>query len=418
MNQTEKINFQLEQFEAFHNCLMKNVPAGYIPWYFVIRKEGKDPEGRVIFQRANPHLTCCAHGVWIAQDYIILGIKKHKIICSVCKRTRGSWKQTWARLNFEEACDYLRQGFNIGIAARADDLLSIIDIDNYSLIGCLPDTLKTISRKRCGVHAFVWNMSCKDKLPNIPTEDDGEVRSQDQYVVCAGSYVPTSNEEVLKELSAGHITKEYADSVMQDDELGFYTVENAVPPILFMYNDLPEFFRNQYEDDKSALIPKINSKPIEYTGKHSALFDLQMQDIISIIPDARVHHPLHNSDTSANFSISSDNPNIAHCWRHAVSLNPLQFLAVRSGYMDCSEAGTGHKTIGKKASRVTGNDGAIFYAWLQAKKDNLIPDDDPIPARAMQYIAVSRKLLQESDKDQVYRPEIYNQVINIVESEF
>jgi len=370
-----------EEFEKFHNALMNNCPNGYVPWYFPVAKENKNPDGIAVAKRSPAKIP--------------KGVK------------RGNWKAAWARLTYEEALERLKQGFNVGISGRAYDDLIIIDIDDYNYKFAVPNTLTIKSRKRCGWHSFCWKKKECTKLPlNIPTEH-GEIRSSDQYVVAAGSYVPTSENDIEKE----NIPIKLKEEIKQDENLGVYTVENYKELIHISYDELPKFFQETHK--KQNEVPKMKAKTIKPTGKHSALFDLKISDIVAIQPNRREPHPLHASDTGANFSISDDGE-LAHCWRHFVSLNAIQFLVVKQGYMSCEDAGSGHK--GNNYSKVTGDDGAIFWAWYQAKKDGLIPKDDPMPTKAMKYIAKKHKLI---DKEYEMLPiEIYNKVIEIIEKEY
>ena len=82
--------------------------------------------------------------------------------------------------------------------------------------------------------------------------------------------------------------------------------------------------------------------------------------------------------------------------------------------MSCQDAGTPHKG---GASKI--NDAAIFYAWVEAKKCNLIPKDDPIPTRAMKFIARKHGLIDEEEYIEGILPVvIYSEVIKIIESEY
>jgi len=193
------------------------------------------------------------------------------------------------------------------------------------------------------------------------------------------------------------------------------------------FEELPDFYRQEYEKDTdgkkiqpSDNKPQLKSDVKFSSSKRSALFDLTIRDLISIQTDTRQAHPLHASDTSQNFSVSSDNDSIAHCWRHNVSLNAIQFLVVKSGYMDCKDAGTAHKG---GSSMVTGDDGAIFHAWVEAKKSKVIPEDDPIPVRAMCYIAKKHKLctddlIPKRNEDKMLPVDVYNKVLAIVEEQY
>jgi putative DNA primase/helicase len=248
------------------------------------------------------------------------------------------------------------------------------------------------------------------KKLNIPT-DDGEVRAVDQYVVCAGSYCTTSENDIKAE-KLDHQIEEY---VLKNPDLGCYTISNLKAPITITYNDLPKFFKDAHEAVKQQEKPQQKTEPIKPTGQHSALFDLTVDNILPISPGRREPHPLHESDTGMNFSKSRA---LFHCWRHNVSLNPIQYLCVKAKYMTCLEAGTGHKNSGAGASKVTGDDGAIFWAWLQAKKDNLIPIDDKIPVKAMRYIAKKHKVVDDDfDCDFLSDLQI-NEVLDIVERDY
>ncbi len=358
-----------DEFILFHNLLMKNAPDNYKPWYFPIIKHNKAPD------------------------------------------VKCSWKDEKARLSYEQALERLKNGLNVGLSARKDDSLIIIDIDNLEYKSQLPGGLIVKSRKRCGYHGFYWKS--KDyKKRNIPT-DDGEVRAVDQYVVCAGSYCKTNE----KDIDSQNITDKLKKEIKEDSNLGVYTVYSKDADwnglrYIHSDDDLPQLFKDKLLEEKEK--PTIKSTSIKPKGKHSALFDLRMTDIISIAPTKREPHPLHDSDTGMNFSITGD---LAHCWRHNVSLNAIQFLVVKSGYMSCLDAGTGHKDSNAGSSRMIGDDGAIFYAWLEAKKSNLISNDDPIPVKGLFYIAKKNKLIDNSHKEKL-PVSVYNEVLKIIEANY
>jgi len=367
-----------EEFAKFHKALMSNAPEGYIPWYFPVVKHNKAPDGYAISLKAPEEVE-----------------------------TKGNWKASWALLSYENALKRLQKGHNVGIAALSNDPLIIIDIDDYIYVNQMPNTLIIKSRKRSGIHGFCWKRPEETKLPiNIPTEH-GEIRSSDQYVVSAGSYCETSQKDIEEENYPDLIK----NTIKNDLDLGRYTVLNDNSPLFISFDDLPIIFKERKET-----IEKIKKEVVErkispkiYQGKHSALFDLTINDVVPIQQGKREPHPLHSSDTGMNFSISDG---LAHCWRHLVSLNALQFLAVKSGYSTCLEAGTGHKGSGSGESEIRGDYGAIFYAWLQAKKDGLISKNDPIPTNAMIYIAYKHKLFKKLPSF------LYNKVIDIIEKEY
>ncbi|MFA6836961.1 MAG: phage/plasmid primase, P4 family [Fibrobacteraceae bacterium] len=346
-NQEVDNNFRVEQFKIFYELLTCNAPTGYTPWFFPCEKNGKNPDALAIL-KINPD-------------------------------SRGSWHHESARLNKEQAIELIKQGYNIGISARKNDKLIIGDIDNPGLINQLPHTLTTTSRKRCGGHFFGWDKDGSAKV-NIPT-DNGEIRSDNQYVLSCGSYVPFNLENEKDRKAFDGLTED----AKNDPYLGYYTIRNQIIPNELTFNDLPKFFREkQNENLESNLRIKQTEETKEFKGegKYSELFKLKVSDIIGLIPEKqRFGHPLHESDTDSNFSLSKDGT-LGHCWRHLVSLNAVQFLCVKVGYAKCEDAGTPHKGIGfsklkgdKKAFEVAYNEAlklGLIKEWIAPQKNNVV----------------------------------------------
>ena len=223
--------------------------------------------------------------------------------------------------------------------------------------------------------------------------------------MCAGSYVPVDDVDALPVELRGRA--------------GYYTVEDARPPAWITYKDLPEFFREYHEANRDRPKPPPSTfDPIKAGGRCSALYSVTARDIVAreggeLNPRKRWGSLFHDSTTEANMSLSKNG--LIQCWRHGVSHNGLTSLVVRSGYMTCLEAGTPHK--GKGQSRVVGDDGAIFHAWLYAKTHGYIPQDDPIPVRAMNYIA-KKHHGYEAKKGEPLPRDIYRKVLITVEERY
>ena len=131
------------------------------------------------------------------------------------------------------------------------------------------------------------------------------------------------------------------------------------------------------EDLEEEAIIKKKEEEKEYSkeGKYSELFKLKVSDIVGLIPaKKRFGHPLHESDTDANFSLSKDG-SIAHCWRHLVSLNAVQYLCIKAGYKTCVKCGTPHK--GRGISKIKGDKEAYAIAYKEAVKLGLIQEYIP-----------------------------------------
>jgi putative DNA primase/helicase len=353
---------RVQEFRSFIDRLLGSAPPGYIPWLFRIEAGTKQP---------------------------IPGL---------------SWKSPSTRLTIEEAEMWLEQGGNVGIAGTTDDPLVNMDCDGGVIQRSeIKPTLMVRTRSRVGVHAFYFCGS--PKLPNIPTDDAGEVRSLWEYVVAAGSWVKTDPATVPE---------------AERENAGHYTIEEDLPAAWITYAELPKVFRDVCEAAKARQERKPRPfDPKKATGQHSALFDITAEDVVvreggDPSPSKRWPALWHDSETGINFSLSTDG--LIHCWRHLRSFNGLQALTVLSGYQTCNEAGSPHsKTVGW--SRVTGDDGAILFSWLYAKKHGYIAEDDPCPTRALAYIA--KKHLGYTAKEGEPLPrEVYRKVLNILEVEY
>src|SRR3990172_10372682 len=326
MNKRE-VSICIKEFEKFYELLMREAPKGYNPWFFACEPNGKNP---------------------------VLGL---------------SWHDEKARLTKEQCIEAIKQGFNLGISARKDDPLIIGDIDEEIYLEQLPkDTLTTTSRKRIGAHFFGWNKDGTAKI-NLPT-DSGELRSDNQYVLACGSYVPFN----ISEKKDKESFEKLPEHIKNDNLLGYYTLKDNNIPKQICFLDVPKFFHDkQRENIESESIVKQREETREYPeGKYSELFKLKVSDIVGLIPAKERHgHPLHESDTDSNFSLSKDG-SIAHCWRHLVSLNAVQYLCVKAGYSSCVDAGTPHK--GRGISKIRGDKLALDIAYKEAINLGLIKE--------------------------------------------
>lgn len=390
------------EFLKLYKCLISNAPDGYVPFFFPVKGNNKSPASCTISSMA-PEVCSVCSGKWVYHD------KKRVHVCADCNIRKDSWKAPHARLSFDSAVNFLKTGGNIGFAARTEDPLVIIDVDDYNYHKFLPDTLTEISRKRVGLHGFYWAKDQSAKV-NI-TVEFGEVRACDQYVVISGSFCPTTPEVIDNE----PISEDLKKQVKADPLLGCYTVHKEMSPAYITYNEFPEIFKQKVKKIKLQVVkPVLKNQTIAPKGERSALFDLCITDIVSITPGRNVPHPLHPSKNGANFSISNG---LSHCWRCKVSINAIQFLCVKAGYLSCEDAGTGHRKSSAGNSAIVGDDGAIFSAWCEAKKCNLIPADDPIPTRAMLYIAKKHGWVT-SNHAGVLPPRVYNKVLRILRGSY
>ena len=314
------MNTKVDTFQLFHHLLTTGRPD-YTPFYFVLQPGSKQPLGE-----------------------------------------RGSWKE--APVTFEEACAWMRADYNIAIAGTDRDPLVVVDVDKEGAISDVKPTLCVRTRKRTGRHYFYFTNDPRCKV-NIPSpEHVGEVRANWQYVVAAGSYVRT---EVSK--------LETPPPEDQEKYLGMYTIEEDLTVSTITYEELPEVFRRATESQKQTA-PR-EAKKREQEGPESKLWSLTIEDVIGEHPSTNFPSPFHESETGGNTTVSNG---LLHCWRHSVSMTPLQALAVKAGILDCTAAGDGHKGTIVGPSVIDFKDKKfMLQLWEFAKKNAIVPEDDPHP---------------------------------------
>ncbi|HIH75406.1 MAG TPA: hypothetical protein HA306_09710 [Methanosarcina sp.] len=335
-----------EEFKRFHFRLIRGAPNGYIPFYFPLEVQGKDPREGI------------------------------------------SWKNN--RKTFREAYYLMSQGFNIGIAATSKDPLVIVDIDDLSQVPEIKPTLQTTSRKRIGLHNYFFSFDGTAKK-NIAAKDAGEVRANWQYVVAPGSFVPCSPEEI--------------DRIPEHERVnaGRYTLNNELPVSEIAFEELPDVYKARYteiiHDEVEAVTKRIERK---FTGRQlngihkSALWDLDITDVsgVSDTQGRRVPMPpeIHGSESGHNCSVSKG---LLHCWRHNTYHNSFSYLAMLAGVMSCERAGRPHGGHYFGADPQDGE--TVFKVWEYAKNQRLISQDDPIPQRALTYYAISKGICKKEN---------------------
>lgn len=347
----------------FHTRLIKYAPKGYYPFYIVLEIGGKEPRAGI------------------------------------------GWKNN--RKTIHEALYWMKKGYNIGICATEHDYLCIVDIDDLKQVPEIKPTLQVTSRKRIGLHNYFFAIDRTAKK-NIPTKDAGEVRSSWQYVLAPGSYVSCSKEEIAR---------------MPEEEIpfaGMYTLNNDLPVSEITFNELPEVYRIRHaemrNDEIQSVIRAINKKSnkVNKGGKYrSALWNLDISDVSGVRETRNKKVPMpsinHGSDSGHNCSV---NNGLMHCWRHYVAHNAFSYLAVLAGVASCERAGLPH---GGWYFGIDFQDGeTVFAVWKYAKDNGLIPENDPIPSKALTYYALQRGLCKKTDLKEGMLPPIIYQVALIV----
>jgi hypothetical protein len=372
-----------DEFRRFHSLLMKNAPEGYQPHYFKVAKASKDPATQF-----------------------------------------GSWKKPDAQLSVSEAVEWMQQGGNVGLAGRGpcegcggrqseycdvcegeeveDALINIdIDDDEETSPGDIPETLRATSRSRTGWHG--WGFNHERDIPNIPTEDYGETRTDWQYVVAPGSFVASQSEEMPEDAT----------------DQGYYTVADAKPVADIEYDDLPSVFHEAHraqqiaETEQEARSQDVDVGARNGTGTKTGtrtgtvdtenpLYDFDATALCSHTdPSDRFASIFHDSSTSSNMSVS-DSHELVTCWRHNCSHGGLQALCVLSNVahvsgFGCGDLGAAHKNSGAGPNRLKGDWRLVWGAWHEAKRRGIIARDNTIPYRVMRELAVADDVVDRED---------------------
>ncbi|WP_227376361.1 hypothetical protein [Haladaptatus halobius] len=136
---------------------------------------------------------------------------------------------------------------------------------------------------------------------------------------------------------------------------------------------------------KSAEASTITTDAVDTDGDHSALFDLGIQDVTGISWDYRGPNPLGHHGESENYFVLLKEHGVAYDHKYKAAYNALTYLLVDAG----------ERRPASPNGRL--EDAEVFAAWRYAKREGVIPEDDPIPHRALQYVAREHGLADTED---------------------
>ncbi|WP_459883088.1 hypothetical protein, partial [Halorubrum gandharaense] len=124
---------------------------------------------------------------------------------------------------------------------------------------------------------------------------------------------------------------------------------------------------------------------VDTDGDHSALFDLGIRDVTGLSWDYRGSNPLGHHGESENYFVLLEGHGVAYDHKYKAAYNALTYLLVDAG----------ERRPASPNGRL--DDDEVFAAWRHAKREGCIPDDDPIPHRALQYVAREHDLMEDGD---------------------
>jgi hypothetical protein len=152
----------------------------------------------------------------------------------------------------------------------------------------------------------------------------------------------------------------------------------------------------------------ITTDAVDTDGDHSALFDLTIRDVTGLSWDYRGPNPLGHHGESENYCVLLGDHGVLYDHKYKAAYNALTYLLVDAG----------ERRPASPNGRL--EDAEVFAAWRHAKREGCIPDDDPIPHRALQYVAREHDLMEDGDLMDGWKlpREAYNAALATVRDEY
>jgi hypothetical protein len=147
---------------------------------------------------------------------------------------------------------------------------------------------------------------------------------------------------------------------------------------------------------------------VDTDGDHSALFDLDIRDVTGLSWDYRGPNPLGHHGESENYFVLLEGHGVAYDHKYKAAYNALTYLLVDA---DKRRAASPNGRL---------DDAEVFAAWRRAKHEGCIPDDDPIPHRALQHVAREHDLMADGDLTDGWKlpREAYNAALGVIRDEY
>jgi len=172
----------------------------------------------------------------------------------------------------------------------------------------------------------------------------------------------------------GELPRPGLDKVDLDDYLR--TWSDDLTPILAGAKPVDHHPAHDPNAAKRAALDAADARtpdPSSSSGTGSALFALDVSDVLGVGDGYRGTNPLGHHGESENYFVVEDGLGYDH--KHKAAYNALTAVLVDAG----------ERPPGRPNGRL--DDGEVFTAWQHAKAEGLLATDDPIPTRALQHIA-------------------------------
>ena len=152
----------------------------------------------------------------------------------------------------------------------------------------------------------------------------------------------------------------------------------------------------------------ITTDAVDTDGDHSALFDLTIRGVTGLSEGYRGPNPLGHHGESENYCVLLGDHGVLYDHKYKAAYNALTYFLVDAG----------ERRPASPNGRL--EDGEVFAAWRHAKREGCIPEDDPIPHRALQYVAREHDLMPDGDLMDGWKlpREAYNAALATVRGEY
>lgn len=167
-----------------------------------------------------------------------------------------------------------------------------------------------------------------------------------------------------------------------------------------------------YDAERVAVSAARSSRPDEsferdsdHDGGSSALFDLTMRDVTGLSPGYRGTNPLGHHGDSENYYVLSESTGLGYDHKHKTAYNALTHLLVAAGERPAD------------APNGALDDREVFEAWREAKESGALPDDDPVPRRALVHVAVDGGACARGEVEDGWKlpADAYNAALDVIE---
>lgn len=131
--------------------------------------------------------------------------------------------------------------------------------------------------------------------------------------------------------------------------------------------------------------------PFDDPDEVSDLFTLSVSDITGLSWNYRGVNPIEHHGNSRNYTVLVSHYNIVYDYKDRVGYNPLTLLLCLMGDRDRADP---HGEL---------TDNELLNTWMYAKREGHIPEDDPIPRRALIAVAIEHCGCTDADIEDGWR---------------